>query len=60
MSFATDEWKICQMSIVYNRKKGSISIHTSTLFPEKDNLSELKSVTLMLLSMCDFFAIVCK
>ena len=48
------------MSIVYNRKKGSISIHTSTLFPEKDNLSELKSVTLMLLSMCDFFAIVCK
>ena len=26
MSFATDEWKICQMSIVYKRKNGSISI----------------------------------
>ena len=30
------------------------------LFPEKDDLSELKSVTFMLLSMCDFFAFVLK
>ena len=55
MSFATDEWKICQMSIVYKRKNGSISIHNlKTLFPAKDDSSELKSVTFMLLSMCDF------
>ena len=27
MSFATDEWKICQMNIVYKRKNGSISIY---------------------------------
>ena len=29
MRFATDEWKICQMSIVYKHKNGSISIHNS-------------------------------
>ena len=43
------------MSIVYKRKNRSIGIHNlKKLSPGKDDLSELKSVSFMLFSICDF------
>ena len=47
------------MSIDYKRKNRSISIHNLKQSPEKDDFRELKRVTFLLFSMCDFFAIVC-
>ena len=47
------------MSIDYKRKNRSISIHNLKQSPEKDDFRELKRVTFLLFSMCDFFAIDC-
>ena len=47
------------MSIDYKRKNGSISIHNLKQSPEKDDFRELKRVTFLLFSMCEFFATFC-
>ena len=47
------------MSIDYKRKNGSISIHNLKQSPGKDDFRELKRVTFLLFSMCEFFATVC-